>query len=82
MKFETYEYTLGDWWACALINGDETGLSDAESEQLDAWIASQTWAGKAYHFDGFSEEDSQGFCRDDVTGLAGDCYTFRVLVQM
>jgi hypothetical protein len=36
-KFETY--TLPEHWASALINDDESGLSDSESEELKQWLA-------------------------------------------
>jgi hypothetical protein len=35
---ETITYTLPAHWACALINGDESGFSDEESEALEAWL--------------------------------------------
>jgi len=36
MKIETY--TLPAQWACALINGDESGMADEESAALDQWL--------------------------------------------
>ena len=35
-QFETY--TLPEYWASALINGDESGLSDSESKELNQWL--------------------------------------------
>jgi len=35
---KTTIYTLPEYWACALIYGDATGLSDAEHEQLNEWL--------------------------------------------
>ena len=35
---ETITYTLPAHWASALINGDESGFSDEESEALEAWL--------------------------------------------
>ena len=31
------DYTLPEYWASALINGDYSGLDDAEVEALEAW---------------------------------------------
>jgi hypothetical protein len=41
-KIETVIYTLPAFWACPLINGDETGLNDEEEEALQAWCKSET----------------------------------------
>jgi hypothetical protein len=38
MSIETIEYTLPTWAAGYLINGDADNLSEAELEQLDAFI--------------------------------------------
>ena len=41
-KIETVTYTLPAFWACPLINSDESGLSDEESEALQAWLDSES----------------------------------------
>lgn len=40
-KIKTVTYTLPAFWACPLINGDESGLTDKESEALQAWQESE-----------------------------------------
>lgn len=35
---QTVQYTLPEHWACALINGDETGLDDEDQAALDAFV--------------------------------------------
>ena len=35
---KTITYTLPAFWACPLINSDESGLSEEESEALEAWL--------------------------------------------
>ena len=40
-KIKTVTYTLPAFWACPLINGDESGLSEEESEALQAWQESE-----------------------------------------
>jgi hypothetical protein len=37
-KIETITYILPAHWASALINGDESGFTDEESEALEAWL--------------------------------------------
>ena len=75
MPFDTIEFQLGGWWASALINGDTSGLTDKEERQLAAFVAEVQTENPGGYWDGFAEEDSQGFCRDDITDLAGECYT-------
>lgn len=41
VPLETVTYTLPAFWACPLINGDESGLSDEESEAMQAWLDSE-----------------------------------------
>ena len=36
---KTTSYLLPEHWACALINGDESGLDDCEQEALDSFVA-------------------------------------------
>jgi hypothetical protein len=35
---KTVEYILPSFWASALVNGDESGLSDEEIDAIDAWL--------------------------------------------
>jgi hypothetical protein len=48
----------------ALINGDETGLSDEESEMLDKWEKSLPKGAKVYSAE--SDDLEEGI--DDITG--------------
>ena len=78
MRFDSYEFTLGGWWASAIINGDTSGLTEKEAAQLADWQSDFHVNHPKGHWDGFSEDtDSMGFCRDEITGLAGDCYKVR-----
>ena len=38
MSIKTVEYTLPNYWASALINGDDSGLDDDENATLAAWL--------------------------------------------
>jgi hypothetical protein len=77
-QFEQYEFTLGSWWASAIINGDYSSLTTDECATLNNWLEANS-VGPG-HWDGFGEEDSLGFTTDEITGLKGDCYRVRRLV--
>lgn len=38
MKYETETYVLPAHWACAIINGDTSGMEDEEIEVMDDWF--------------------------------------------
>ena len=77
MKFDCYEFTLGSWWASAIINGDYSSLTDKETASLNDFMTVYATDHPGGYWDGFAEEDSRGFCRDEITGLGGDCYKVR-----
>jgi len=82
-KWDYYEFTLGSWWASAIINGDYSGLTDDESARLDEFMRDRIPTGLRGHWDGFDEEtDYRGFTRDEITGLAGDCYKARFMFMV
>jgi hypothetical protein len=37
-KIKTISLDLPAFWGSSLINGDDSGLEEAEQEQLDAWL--------------------------------------------
>jgi len=37
-QFEILEYVLPVYWACALINGDESGMSEEDIEEMYTWL--------------------------------------------
>lgn len=80
-EFDTYIFIVGEHWGSALINGDESGLSDAESAQLTDFITATTAMHGFGHWDGFGEADSKGFCRCEITGLMEECTELRLHVR-
>lgn len=66
MKFEQYQYRISSHYLPALINGDESGMSDEESEMLNAFYASLPGYG---HWDC---EDDSSFAECEVSGLYAD----------
>lgn len=66
MRFNTVTVHLAGHWLPALINGDLSGLNDADCAALDAWEA-------ANPCDHYSPGVDLGFTRDDISGLLADC---------
>ena len=66
MRFDTVTAHIAEHWLPALINGDRSGLNDADCTALDAWEASNPC-------DHYSPGADLGFTRDDVSGLLADC---------
>lgn len=69
-----YEMKLAGHWLSALINGDETGLSDDESADLNAFMR-EYYALEDMTID-IVDDESQ-FAVDAISGLHADCYTVR-----
>lgn len=69
MSFDEYEYFLPVHFICPIEYGDETGLTDDESEELAGWLESLPHAGRAGHWV-FHETDE--FSGNDVNGLMGE----------
>jgi hypothetical protein len=59
----------------ALINGDYSGLSDTEQDELDSWFKEYKDSGAIYTF---NVSDDTEYAEDCVTGLMSDCYKLQV----
>ena len=73
MSIKTTAYNLPAHWACALINDDATGLSDAEHDALNKWLKDY----RPGYCLGCTDEPE--FCTNHDARdyeLAGDCLTF------
>lgn len=70
-------YTLPTYWASALINGDESGLTDAESAAIEAWLKQHNYP---WCVDCSEESEFRHLSYDCPNELAGDysTYTFDV----
>lgn len=83
MKSVFYDYVLGAHFASAIVNGDYTGLSDSEANDLNQFIAGLP---NHYHYKTkqFKNLDLVDYCenpsfsRCEITGLHSDCLTFRL----
>lgn len=72
---KTEIYTLPAYWACYLIDGDDSGLEPGEKEQIDSFCEKNN-LGAAIDC---SEE--QGFSwSNDASTLGGDVLEFTFLV--
>ena len=67
LSFEQYEYRIASHYLPALINGDESCLTDAESDMLNAFLSSlQPGHG---HW-GYADDSSFGKC--EVSDIYAD----------
>jgi hypothetical protein len=73
MQFDHYEYRISSHYLSALINGDESGLSDTEAQEFNEWLESTDR--RISHWDVTDHGDN--FTRCEVTGLHADCATVR-----
>lgn len=73
MHFDHYEYRIASHYIPALINGDETGMTDAEQKEFSDWLESTDR--RITHWDVTDEGDN--FARCEVSGLHADCATVR-----
>ena len=77
-QFEQIPYTLPDFWAPALINGDRTGMSDEDEQQYDAWLEANIEEMGEGHW-GLDLEDQESVFRryhDAFSVMACDCYEY------
>ena len=68
---EFFPYAIASHFACAIVNGDETGLDDEESHLLESFqrhLIETHGLGDLILIHAESE-----FARDEVTGLMADC---------
>lgn len=87
MTFEQYTFTVSKHFLPAIINGDDTGLDDSDSVQLEVFmgvtLASCAMHGMKiinHHWADDSDDDTN-FARCEITNLMADCTTLRLMVQ-
>lgn len=79
-KIKTYEYTIAEHYAPALINGDHTGLEDNESRAVDQF---EQWVIKEHGYGHWSYRDNADayFDRCDVCELMANCVPIEWVVM-
>lgn len=78
-----YQYKVSGHLASAIVNGDYSGLNDAEGNQLDDFLAGLP---NHYHFktkkhkifEPVNYEQEGNFARCEITGLFSDCLDFQL----
>lgn len=69
-SIEVLEYTLPDYLACYLINGDIDGIGESEKNKIDSFLASQNIriVGKL---------NDSSFCHwNDLYNIGANCSTY------
>lgn len=77
MTFDYYQYDICGHYLPAIINGDYSGLSDAEEAEVNHWLDTLPAEAAYGHWD--ISDECPDFRRDDVSGLMGDCVTCRLM---
>ncbi len=68
MKFDYIEHTISTHYLSALINGDESGLTDDDVELLDQWLKDNPNPSK--HFNSWDAQDeTENFSICEVCNL-------------
>ena len=67
-----HEYVIANHYACAIINGDWSGLDDND-EQLNDWIKDKGTLMLTPVCCEHCEPGADNFVRDEITGLMADC---------
>ena len=67
------EYTVGEWFACAIEYGDESGLRDDESAQLADFLECESPT-HPHHWT-LDTDRADEFAKCEITGAMGECIT-------
>lgn len=82
MQFDSITFTVATHFLSALINGDETGLDDNESADVNEFVDYvHACAPAGYTFAHFScENDEEGnFAQCDICQMQADCATLTAM---
>lgn len=81
-RFENYR--LPEWALPYLINGDDSGLTDEEIQEVDQYIQSQLTRAGVNYFDVSLPEGSEPFFshNNDIKNQGGTVYDCKVLVEI
>lgn len=69
-EIEVLEYTLPDYLACYLINGDTDGITEAEMNEIDEYLKSEGVCIVSM------EEDSSFRWSNDLNNIGANCSTY------
>lgn len=69
-------YLLPSYWACALINGDYTGLSEEDKKEIENFLKTAEGSPASVDF------ETEGFYRHNDAGtLPGNCVEYTFLID-
>lgn len=69
-EIEVLEYTLPDYLACYLINGDTDGITEQEKNEIDEYLEKQGVAILSM------EDDSSFRWSNDLNNIGANCSTY------
>lgn len=84
MRTETIEYCILEHFLAALINGDETALSDEEQAQLEDFYTRLHQASKDLQCPNWhlvSLDGRKEWARCEITSLMGQCCTLQMIMM-
>jgi hypothetical protein len=76
MEFDYYQYKISAHFASAIINGDESGLTNTEISEINRFM--DDLPVKNGHFDLEDYEGESSFSLCEICGLYSDCLNFRL----
>jgi hypothetical protein len=76
MKFDYYTYQIGGHYLSAIINGDNSGLSDDENQELNLFL--DNLPVNNGHFDVMDFDNGTEFTTCEVSNLYSECYEVRL----
>lgn len=85
MRHETVEYDVLDVFIPAIINGDETGLTDDEVCELDDFMSEADAFARArpgYRSHHWATGGEAGFGRCEVSACFGDRETLQLVIML
>jgi hypothetical protein len=71
LPMKTIEYTLPEFWASYLINGDASGLEDSEQNEIDEFLKNENLG-----FCLSCSDESEFKWRNDANNLGGNCLVY------
>lgn len=79
MQFHQYSYTIADHFASALINGDNSGLTDSDQKEFEQFLASAPYG--VSHWD-IAGDGCDNFAKCEITDLYANCVEARAFVPV
>jgi hypothetical protein len=76
MKFDYYTFNIGAHYLSAIINGDESGLTNTEISEINRFM--DELPVKNGHFDLIDYDGETFFSDCDICGLFSECYEARL----